>query len=165
MTNSRPVAAAICMGAAAAVISGLQSFFVPSSSRYPRRKNDSSSIFLLNINRKIPPNHKDNTEVRILQAIEAIYIHTSPSISAAACTYNISLYNFSQTPLWTAKPSIISYSKTKTSSYRRRRSPYQIGYIYERPGVSTLDLCCTQNGRYSSFSRCLVLYQCATYGR
>ena len=40
-------------------------------------------------NTKMPPNHESDQEARILQAIEAIHINKSPSIRAAARTYNV----------------------------------------------------------------------------
>jgi len=40
-------------------------------------------------NTKMPPNHKDDQEARISQAIEAIHSNNSPSIRAAACAYDV----------------------------------------------------------------------------
>jgi len=40
-------------------------------------------------NTKMPPNHKDDQEARISQAIEAIHSNNSPSIRAAARAYDV----------------------------------------------------------------------------
>ena len=37
----------------------------------------------------MPPNHKDDQEARILQAIQAIHLNVCPSIRAAARTYDV----------------------------------------------------------------------------